>query len=491
MKVISKISLAVGMALLGSFMLIGCGSSSDSSNAPSSSTLTGTAAVGNALSNVPVYLKDSSSPGKVVVAQTDAEGNFSFYTSNLTAPFYMRTQGYGLFSYSAAKTGVANITPLTTAVVELANGGDADIYTTPPLQLDVNSYSTSLQTALANVMTHNGVSGKNFITSSFVANGTGIDAIIDTLYITVDGLSKSITITDPFTGSTLGAGTFSSGSVSLSDSIDASEAGNLSTTVTSKKYFGTVQDNYGNPKDGPRMIDITDRGDGNLSVKVTAIYGDTGKLFLVYGHGTKNGSNVTLTLPLIMCQANTSDGNGTAVITATIGADGTLTGTFTNTLSTGDKCNENNSSIYKGDINGQDVTNATPVTIAGNYGFYNRHGGESVEDGPHPVTFTQSGSTLGVSTTITDPTTQTRTGSGTVYGNYTVFTLPVIMCNDTGINGVYPDADYATFFGEYNATSKTMSGIFGDGLPIGDTCQDKNNANAQISATGTWSAVKQ
>ena len=405
----------------------------------------------------------------------------------------MQTQGYGLFSYSAAKTGVANITPLTTAVVELANGGNSDIYTIPPSQLDVNSYSKSLQTALANIMAHNGVSGEDFITSSFVANGTGIDAIIDTLYITVDGLSNSITITDPFTGNMLGAGTFSNGIVSLSDSIDASEAANLATSVTSKKYFGTIQDNYGSPKNGPSMIDITDRGDGNLSVKVTDMNGDTGKLFLVYGSGTKIGSNVTLTLPLIMCNDTAYDGNGTAVITATIGTDGTLTGTFTDTLSVGDTCKENNSSIYQGVINGQDVTKATPVNFDGIYNIYIQHRGELVEQGPNPITLTQSGSSLVASvTSINGDTGQpwTVTGKGTTYGNYAVFTLPVIMCSDTGINGVFPPAEYATFFGEYNATAKTMSGKFGDGLPIGDVCMDQDNTYV-ISPVGTWRAVKQ
>jgi len=57
--------------------------------------LSGTVATGKPLASVAVYLKDSK--GNIRSTITDANGKFSFDTTGLTPPFYLKTQGYGLF----------------------------------------------------------------------------------------------------------------------------------------------------------------------------------------------------------------------------------------------------------------------------------------------------------------------------------------------------------------------------------------------------------
>jgi len=94
------------------------------------STLSGTVATGKPLAYVPVYLKDSKGNKRSTI--TDANGKFSFDTTDLTPPFYLKTQGYGLFSYTDKKSGTVNITPLSTAVVAVANNGN-EIFIIPTL----------------------------------------------------------------------------------------------------------------------------------------------------------------------------------------------------------------------------------------------------------------------------------------------------------------------------------------------------------------------
>ncbi|MBX0310532.1 MAG: hypothetical protein JHC31_01800 [Sulfurihydrogenibium sp.] len=54
------------------------------------------------------------------------------------------------------------------------------------------------------------------------------------------------------------------------------------------------------------------------------------------------------------------------------------------------------------------------------------------------------------------------------------------MCHDTDANA---EAEYATFFGKFDSTINTISGIYGNGVPDRDSCKEG-------SATGFWKAVK-
>jgi len=440
------------------------------------STLSGTVATGKPLAYVPVYLKDSQ--GNIRSTITDANGKFSFDTTGLTPPFYLRTQGFGLFSYTDQKSGTANITPLSTAVVAVANNGNADIYTNPPSQLNLDNAKTSLKNLLDPVLQKYGVQNADFITTPFNANGQGMDAVLDSIHISVNITNQTIEIKNPFTGDTIGTGTFSDGTVNVADPITNEEANSLPQSVTSRKYFVYAKDNYGSPEYGPIMVDVVEGDNGQISVTITAIQGDTGDLYFIYGNGTKSGNNISFTASVIMCSNEYRDLIGTggiAEFTGTIDSNGNITGTFINTLSTpGDTCKENNSSTYEGTFTAEDVTNASPANVAGTYDVDSRNA---------TVQITQNGSSINVSiTAINGDTGQpfTRTGQGIVYGNYMIFMVPIIMCHDTDPNA---QAEYAIFFGKFDSATNKISGIYGDGIPAGDYCRDG-------SATGFWSVTK-
>lgn len=477
-----SVFLAVSLTVCG-----GGGGGGDTTTQPQ--ILSGTAATGKPLAVVPVYLKDSKGNERSTI--TDANGKFSFDTTGLTPPFPLRTQGYGLFSYTDQYSGTANITPLTRAVVAVANNGNADIYTNPPSQLNLDNAKSSLRTLLNPVLQKYGVQNTDFVTTPFDANGQGMDAVIDSILISVDSTNQTIEVKNSFTSDTIGTGTIANGSVTVSDSIDSDEANSLPQSVISKKYFAYAKDYYGSPEEGPFMIDVVEDANGQISVTITATEGDTGDLFLIYGNGTKNG-NINFAVPVIMCSDTNPAGTGTADFTGSIDSNGNITGTFTNTLSQNDTCRENNSNIYQGTWRAEDVTNATPANVAGTYDVFITSE-EYTEEGPAPLQITQSGSSINVSITATEGDTGqpfTRSGQGTVYGNYMLFMIPIILCNDTCINGYCPDAEYATFFGKFD--SGTITGIYGDGVPAGDYCKapDYDQTGRTVSAKGTWRAVK-
>lgn len=457
------------------------GTSSSGTGGSSSKTLSGTAATGKALANVAVYLKDST--GTVVSTTADADGKFSFDTSNLTPPFHLKTQGYGLFSFTDQQSGTANITPLSTALVAVANNGNSDIFTNPPAQLDLTAASTALKDFISPVMEKYGVTDADFISTAFDTNGQGLDALLDSIYISIDSANNTIEINNPFTGQTIGTATLSNGSVSVTDSVEQTEADSLPQSVTNKKYFSYLQDNYGNPPHGPSLIDMVDDGNGNLSVTITSTEGDTGDLFLIYGTGTKNGNNISFTLPIILCSDTDPDGTGTADFTGTIDSNGNVSGTFTNTLSAGDTCKENNSNIYEGTFTAEDVTAATSANMAGTYDFYFTPE-EYTEEGPVTFDITQNGNVIDVSF---NTGTEVFSGQGVIYGNYTVFRVPVILCHDTDANATH---EYATFIGKFNSQTNTITGVYGDGVPAGDYCKapDYDTTQRTVSAQGSWRA---
>jgi hypothetical protein len=456
--------------------LISCGGGGGGGGGETPSTLSGTAATGKPLAYVPVYLKDSK--GNIRSTITDANGKFSFDTTGLTPPFYLKTQGYDLFSYTDQKSGTANITPLSTAVVAVANNGNADIYTNPPSQLNLDNAKTSLKNLLDPVLQKYGVQNADFITTPFDANGRGMDAVLDSIHISVNATNKTIEIKNPFTGETIGTGTFSNGTVSVTDPITSDGANNLPPSVTSRKYFVYAKDNYGFPEYGPIMVDVVEGANGQISVAWTGIQGDTGDLYFVYGNGTKSGNNISFTASVIMCSNEYKyliGAGGIAEFTGTIDSNGNMTGTFKNTLLVeGDTCEENNSNIYEGTWRAEDVTNASPANVAGTY---------LVAGVTATVQITQNGSNINVSiTAINGDTGQpfTRSGQGIVYGNYVMFRVPIIMCDDADPNA---EAEYAIFFGKFDSATNTISGIYGDGIPPGDYCREG-------SAKGFWRAVK-
>jgi len=456
-------------------------------------TLSGIAATGKALASTAIYLKDAK--GNIRSTITDVNGKFSFDTTYLTPPFYLRTQGFGLFSYTEQKNGTANITPLTTTVVAIANNGDPDIYNNPPSQLDLENAKNSLKTFLDPVLQKYNVQDVDFITSPFEANGQGMDRVLDTILISVNQDIQTIEIKNPFTGETIGIGTFANGSIAITDPITTNEVNNLVQSPIHRKYFIYIA------ADGPAMMDIIYDVDGKISVTITATEGDTGDIFFVYGSGQKTGNSITFTASVILCRdkceneqdpnCNIENDRGTATFTGTIDSNGNISGTFINTLSLGFVCEENNSNVYEGTFSAEDVTDALPVNIAGVYDGYARPE-EWGEEGPYTIEISQFGNKVNVSITAIESDTGqlfTSIGEGAVYGSYMIFRVPIILCHDTCINC---GPDYATFFGKFDSSSNTIRGTYGDGVPDGDYCKtrDYDETGDTASASGFWWAVR-
>ena len=203
--------------------------------------LTGTALSGVAATGMPitggssgsmngvVTLKDSSSPAKTVTTATDSNGNYAFTQAQIqgfTPPFMLQIDyKLGGVSYSLASAVTAadvtsgnatiNITPLTDLVIAnlghqiaatiFANGNYASLLTPAALSAGVAALDAELQPILA----QQGVSGSvDLLHQAFNANGSGLDAVLDSLNVTVDPSTGSETLTNTTTGQSV-SGTLS------------------------------------------------------------------------------------------------------------------------------------------------------------------------------------------------------------------------------------------------------------------------------------------
>lgn len=460
----------------------GGGGSSDTSDpdggdtVADTTTLTGTVATGQALSGVMLYIKDSL--GSVKHVTTEADGSYTLDVSDMTAPFYLEVEGYGLYSLYNSDTGVANVTPLTTLFVALANGGDADIYTSAPAvsSLKLDEAEQALIGMLAGVLTAYGVEADiNFINDAFDADGSGVDAILDALTFSITG--TTVTVTNTFNGTEIASATLEDdGSLAVAgDGISAADISGLATGVTNMRMGVILTDDYDSePVFSFSSISID--ASGMVVMRVYAVDGDTGDLYIETGTGTKSGSDITFTLSSILCSDEGGTG-GTAVFTGTMDDDGNVSGTFENTI-TGGICQESGTAVYTGSFTAENVTDATPADIEGTYEVYATPEGAAAL-GPVEMEIDQTANLLTFSLTYADDTVE---GSGVVYGNYIMMSVPAVICEDTCFNESCANPEMATFFGYYS--NGTIEGYYGDGIVAGVTCQNG-------SATGYWTATKQ
>ena len=194
--------LFVAVLSLSIAVLQGC--SKDISGS-SSGAVTGVAATGSPISGT-IYLEDSS--GHSLSAQT-TDGTFSFDTSAMSPPFLLKAAWGSQTIYSfAADRGTANITPLTGIVVAVAAGtSDLDtLFATPTsssfasVAANLSQVTASLRASLRPLLQQYSAD-MDPITGQFVADGTGMDSLLD--HINVSYLSGTVSITDKTSGATL------------------------------------------------------------------------------------------------------------------------------------------------------------------------------------------------------------------------------------------------------------------------------------------------
>lgn len=481
--------LTLILTLTATALLAGCGGGDGGSKG---ATLSGVAAVGKPLNRSPVFLKDAR--GTVKRVFTDESGAFSIDISGLKAPFVLRTQDYGLYSY-ADDAGVTNLTPFTTMITGIAAGGDLQGLYQTPKSVNAGAAMQQVRSLLLPALQKLAIAKEvDLLHTPFDADGGGLDALLEAIRIEREG--TTLTFTNAFTGETVAQAAVNGTTLTITDEIEAAEADLLpSGTLTLKKYFAYVDlDGSGAmPAQGPAMADLAVDGQGRIAATLTFIEGGTGDLASFRASGTQSGNTVTLHTGIILCSDTAPDGSGTADFTIAIDQNGDLSGTVKQTLSAGNTCEgltPDQEGGYTFTFAAEDVTDATPANVAGKYDVYATPNGNYPEMGPASMVLEQKGSVMQASLQVND---ETRAGTGRLYGTYGILRIPVITCNDTCLpDGSCPEPEYATFFGRFQ--NGAMNGWYGDGVPPGDYCKanpaDQSQNPETTDAQGVWRALR-
>lgn len=208
----------------------GCGGNHGNSY-PEGITLFGTAATGNAMSG---YVDVTDSEGNNTTAPIDNNGQYSVEVTDMTSPLIIQAVSddpnvASQFSYADTSetdswSMTANVTPLTSLVLQAAleSGGLNGLYeswSNSTLTLDVITQTQAVvKTNLAPQLNALGldVTEIDFFSTSFDADGTGLDALLDQLGVTIDLDTGEITIPSiDIDGSTGVMGSAGSGSLKV------------------------------------------------------------------------------------------------------------------------------------------------------------------------------------------------------------------------------------------------------------------------------------
>ena len=208
-------------------------------------TVTGTAAHGSALAGLTVTLKDATGASRT--ATTASDGTYSINASGLTPPYLVMVQpssGPAVYSVSADPntTTTINLDPLTDLVIRSwysAQGVSVDTAFASPTAAPAPTPSQAgvlvklVQNVVQLWLTNNGVTDPNFnlISSTFAANGTGVDKVLDET--TVNPTAGTVAVTDGTTtqNSTL-TYTTASNSVTVTTTTTSGGASSTSTSTT-------------------------------------------------------------------------------------------------------------------------------------------------------------------------------------------------------------------------------------------------------------------
>ena len=185
-------------------VLVACGGGGGGS--ATTTSLSGLVALGAAMPYTTVKVVDAN--GTETVVETDAAGAYSLDTTALKAPFVITvTKLLGdkqieLHSLATSQSGIANVTPLTTAVSSLlSSNASYDPKNLPASSITSDNIKTAtdkIAVSLANLMAEASVSATSFnpVQGIFSADGTGVDSILDR--ISVEYTSAGVQITNKF-----------------------------------------------------------------------------------------------------------------------------------------------------------------------------------------------------------------------------------------------------------------------------------------------------
>lgn len=219
--------------------------------------LNGTAAVGAPLAGATIVLRDAA--GHTLTAQADANGQYAFDVTGLTAPFQLiatlergenDTVHFAVVpAVDAAQGNVANITPLTTAVAALSTAQAVPRPMTAAelaavTAQNVGAATRDVLTAIAPVAAAVSVDASTYdpLKTPFNPDRTGVDALLDQLAVTLrpDEVSIANKMAPPAPGasSTLTTASGQTGTVVLGKTaLGSATAAITDTSVLSTSPF--------------------------------------------------------------------------------------------------------------------------------------------------------------------------------------------------------------------------------------------------------------
>jgi hypothetical protein len=207
MRTSSSTRLAI---LFSSLLLIlsGCGGGGGggggTTTGPQPQLLSGLAAAGAPIVGS-VTIKDSSTPVSLEKTVTiAADGKYSVDVVGMTGPFALRADGkvggrdYSLYSAAteADLNGTINITPFTDLIVaNIAGDLAANYYASGAFSTlnatEISAAESALQLKLQPILTAVGLADSiDLLRSSFSADHTGLDGVLDIVRVTIDPVTK-------------------------------------------------------------------------------------------------------------------------------------------------------------------------------------------------------------------------------------------------------------------------------------------------------------
>lgn len=197
-----RAALAAAVSLALGTLIAGCGGGGGGSSTPGTPvapSLSGVAAVGAPMEGATITLTDAT--GRTLTTTAAADGSYRFGDlTGFTPPLQIQasaTMGetdvthHALIASLPAGDGVANVTPLTTAMVALVAPTDLPTALTPAQLATVDAAAlaaarTQLSTVIQPVAARLDVgTGFDPVTTPFSANGRGADLLLDHLEVAV------------------------------------------------------------------------------------------------------------------------------------------------------------------------------------------------------------------------------------------------------------------------------------------------------------------
>lgn len=201
------------IVFLLSIVIASCGGGGGGGGTATTQTLSGTAAQGAAIASATITIKDKNGSTKTVTTGTD--GKYTIDVTGKTLPFLLQIPAKnGGYLYSVATaTGTANIHPFTDLIIRnwyKVQGSDVETdfsgtsaLAKIPTATEINTIEAVIRSILSANLTSVGITASNFnlLTSSFVADHTGFDKVLDNTNVAVSSTGAvTVTATDPTTG---------------------------------------------------------------------------------------------------------------------------------------------------------------------------------------------------------------------------------------------------------------------------------------------------